>query len=67
MWLKNFLGCRVGFHRFGPWKWDKDAGARFAAGGVGYQRRRCREPGCDKEQVIPSSELRRVYESWRDR
>lgn len=65
MWLKNLLGCRFGFHRFSHWKWDDDAGARFASGGVGLQRRRCKD--CGKEQAIPSSELRRVYESWRDR
>lgn len=59
--------CLLGSHRFTHWKWDGDAAGKFAVGGVGLQRRHCKEDGCEKEQVVPSSELRRVYESWRDR
>lgn len=67
--------CRLGFHRYGPWVWDKAEPESLGiyrlttvAGSIPMprQRRACKD--CLKMQgPLVSSEERRYYESWRDR
>lgn len=65
--VKEWLGCRFGFHRFGPWTWDDKP--RLVVEGLMpeyLQRRACLD--CLKTQgPLQSSEERHYWESWRDR
>lgn len=64
--LKELLGCRFGFHRYGPWEWEDWAKRAYNPLGIPMQNRVCRD--CPKSQgPLVSSEERRYYESWRDR
>ena len=66
--LKAKLGCRFGFHRYGPWEWFPARGDEAGWEGP-MQRRLCQD--CPKRQPkrggLVSSEERRYYEGWRDR
>lgn len=66
-YVKDVLGCTFGFHRWGEWKWDKDAAEelRKAWPRPVLQHRVCLD--CGKVQGVGSSEERRFRESWRDR
>jgi hypothetical protein len=63
--LKQRLGCRFGFHRWGPWTWDSIVGYPEREP-MHAQNRYCQE--CPAKQgPLVSSEGRRMYEGWRDR
>lgn len=63
--LKNWLGCRFGFHRWDDWEWDGYVGVPESRP-LPAQHRVCLD--CDAVQgPLVSSEERRYYESRRDR
>lgn len=67
--IKNWLGCRWGFHRWGWWTWDARTQVEPETESFPSQHRHCYD--CPKRQPkgagLISSEGRHIYESWRDR